>query len=714
MGIMKIRALILIGLFGGLFFSAVANAGDSLDISAEPVADPRFSVFLPLVTNNSRPPSIAENAVVLSEETLGVLETISPSALIFSELTPELENLEPGDIIVGDVSANGPTGFLRRVKRVIVGPWRVTVDTEAAALADAIENGTLELHQPLSPSDIQNSQLITGVNLDAAAVNTDTFTFNYTLDEVLIDQDGDYTTTDDQVYVNGQIEIDAAYNLQIDFENNQLQRLEYTLDTEISKELIFYSLVNKLLDYEVVIAEHALAPITFQIGNVPIVIVPVFTLSLGVDGTVYAGLEMGANHTAIVSSGAIYENQVWSHISAYEDEITPIIPGETPLGIGFKGYTSAKLALLFYGESGPNAKITPYLDLIVPPSRSPLWQLYGGLQFSVGIQIQIIDQYLFTYDAVIFDYRVLLAEDVIKPYKPSNPSPPDESSNQSVDVDLSWTGGHPDDKEVLYNVAFGTSPDELTLICENLSQPTCEPGTLEAATYYYWVVYAIDVGESITVKGPRWSFSTELGDNYVIYLPTGTVSLGLTWDGQYLWASDIFSGLYQIEPFGGTVIKFCSLAGVDRYAGLTFDGTYLWLAELNEPIIHQVDPKDCSIIHSIPWISDIEMVSDLAWYGSYLVYTTVLGNYPSIVMVDSQTGDIVVPVYISYCLDCGMAAADHYLWFSTYSTLYKYDLIENYLVGTIPFSSDSGGMAWDGEALWLTSYSNGTITRKIP
>jgi len=100
------------------------------------------------------------------------------------------------------------------------------------------------------------------------------------------------------------------------------------------------------------------------------------------------------------------------------------------------------------------------------------------------------------------------------PYKPSNPSPADGAGEVSKTTDLSWEGGDPDAYDrgggvyydtVKYNVYLGTSPSSLNLVCENVSDTTCDPGTLDEYTTYYWKVVALDEF-GLTEESDIWSF----------------------------------------------------------------------------------------------------------------------------------------------------------------------------------------------------------------
>lgn len=102
------------------------------------------------------------------------------------------------------------------------------------------------------------------------------------------------------------------------------------------------------------------------------------------------------------------------------------------------------------------------------------------------------------------------------PSAPSNPIPADGATDVPVDTMLSWSGDNingpfdsPDDEATWVNwyVFFGTNPDAMELICEDLSEPACDPGLLEFETTYHWQVIAKN--DTGITRGPIWSFTTQ-------------------------------------------------------------------------------------------------------------------------------------------------------------------------------------------------------------
>jgi hypothetical protein len=99
----------------------------------------------------------------------------------------------------------------------------------------------------------------------------------------------------------------------------------------------------------------------------------------------------------------------------------------------------------------------------------------------------------------------------------SSPSPADGAIGVGPFVVLTWSADALPIKSSLeefcaptYDVYLGSEPEELVLICEDVSEPSCDPGKLypclfgEPCRSYYWQVVAVTpAGETV---GPLWSF----------------------------------------------------------------------------------------------------------------------------------------------------------------------------------------------------------------
>jgi len=102
----------------------------------------------------------------------------------------------------------------------------------------------------------------------------------------------------------------------------------------------------------------------------------------------------------------------------------------------------------------------------------------------------------------------LVTGDNIPPYQPSAPYPANGATNVALTVDLSWTGGDPNQGDIVtYDVYFGTSSNPPRVV-NNQSGTTYDPGTLAYVTTYHWKIVAWDNHGASTV-GPSWSFTTK-------------------------------------------------------------------------------------------------------------------------------------------------------------------------------------------------------------
>ncbi|MEJ2543804.1 MAG: glycoside hydrolase family 88 protein [Calditrichaceae bacterium] len=90
-----------------------------------------------------------------------------------------------------------------------------------------------------------------------------------------------------------------------------------------------------------------------------------------------------------------------------------------------------------------------------------------------------------------------------EPAYPLNPYPPDGSSNEALDVQLSWEAG---EATLSHNVYFGESnpPDSIG----NQDETTFNPGMLDELTTYYWRINEVN-NAGVTI-GPVWEFTTKM------------------------------------------------------------------------------------------------------------------------------------------------------------------------------------------------------------
>jgi len=255
------------------------------------------------------------------------------------------------------------------------------------------------------------------------------------------------------------------------------------------------------------------------------------------------------------------------------------------------------------------------------------------------------------------------------PYVPSNPVPPNGSTNVTTMV-LCWTGGDPDGDEVFYNVYFGnTSPPPGYLYNQSNN---CTPVLylLEFNTTYYWKIISIDEHGAST-EGPIWSFTTET--NLPPYAPYDLkpedgadivpININLSWKGGdpnigdtviydiYFEESDSDpSYMATIGPYNATQIEiiyhlsfdlelfktyYWNIVATDSHGLKNTSAVYSFTTGINYPpgkpkikgpiIIHgpgphnytfkAIDPDGDNVSYQIDW-DDGDISNWTAWYQS--------------------------------------------------------------------------------------------------
>jgi len=149
----------------------------------------------------------------------------------------------------------------------------------------------------------------------------------------------------------------------------------------------------------------------------------------------------------------------------------------------------------------------------------------------------------------------------IRPYRPTNLSPPDKAVGQSLAPRLAWQCTHPSGLPMTYDIYFGTvnPPPRLTVAWPNNS---FNVGPLSPQTKYYWRIRALDAA-GYWAWGDLWDFTTldaPVGTPWAPNPPTGAVnqplSLTLTWQcsasGGDTFTYDIYFGTSSEPPLAAS------------------------------------------------------------------------------------------------------------------------------------------------------------------
>ncbi|MEA1876775.1 MAG: LpqB family beta-propeller domain-containing protein, partial [Bacteroidota bacterium] len=215
----------------------------------------------------------------------------------------------------------------------------------------------------------------------------------------------------DQIEADGAISLNPAFDFSISIEKFHLEKLTFVNKTTQTTKLEL-RVEADIIDVRgnVEIGSFSFTPFTVWVGWFPVVITPVLTVNVGLDGEVSAGIRTNVTQETTLSAGLTYNDGDWSPIADFSNEFR-FDPPSLSASCEFKGYTGPRLYLLIYGAVGPYSEIDAYLKLDADLFRVPWWELYGGLKVGIGARFEVLSREIVDYyNPEVIGYRLLLAQ----------------------------------------------------------------------------------------------------------------------------------------------------------------------------------------------------------------------------------------------------------------------------------------------------------------
>lgn len=212
--------------------------------------------------------------------------------------------------------------------------------------------------------------------------------------------------------------------------------------------------------------------------------------------------------------GAKKEGSIWAFTTIAETNNPPNEPSSpSPTDGAIDQLTNVNLSWTGGDPDGDPVTYDVYFGTsssppLVSSDQSATTYDPGNLNYSTHYYWKIVakDSIGAQTEGSVWDFTTVAYQNN-PPYVPSNPSPSNGAVDQSINVNLSWTGGDPDGDPVTYDVYFATSTPP-TLVSAGQSATTYDPGTLNYNTQYYWKIVAEDSFGAQT-QGSVWDFTTE-------------------------------------------------------------------------------------------------------------------------------------------------------------------------------------------------------------
>lgn len=356
-----------------------------------------------------------ENEVRIPETTKSVDSTdysanlinISEDSLTFtfqSEFTTKYKT-SINDVLV---IANG-SGLLRKITDIDSSGSGIVLTTQQATLEDAIEAGNISLKQNLQKTQIDKVDYhYNGISYKMNKGQESNFEFE--LDIILYDLDGNLNTTNDQVKLVGDFILEADVIFEAKISSFKLQNAKIGLEATNSESLELIAQLNYTIEKEITLATVHFSPIYLQLGPVPVVILIVLDIKAGGSGFANASLTVGFDNTISYEAGISYvRGQGWNPYSEFDNQFNYKPPTLTA-NAGARAFVKPEVSVGVYGVLAGYANAEAYGEILVDFIHSPWWQLYAGLDFGVGARARILGVEIFDFEANVLELRWLLAQ----------------------------------------------------------------------------------------------------------------------------------------------------------------------------------------------------------------------------------------------------------------------------------------------------------------
>ncbi len=324
-------------------------------------------------------PDDSEKVVILDEFPSISLDEIWDNIVSFftgGDDTP----FEVGDIIVG--SDGG--GFLRRVTDIDKRGGAVSTATTAAALAEAIDDGTLSGEVTFLPADFKRAK-VPLVKADDIVINLNNITL-YSKDGLTLS------------ISHGSLSYAPHVVLNANFENHKMTGFTAMTEGDLILDLNLRLTASggQNFSWETDIFQPVVKPFVFYIGPVPVAGTASLRIPFGVTANIgaAASAESGFDTTTHIRLGMQLNDGQWSNLSNFGDPVTTAHPLVITLSsnAGVTVYVKPGVGLNLYGVSDLSGYVQPYVQGDAQFIPSPLiFDFYAGLNGGIRYELSVFD-----------------------------------------------------------------------------------------------------------------------------------------------------------------------------------------------------------------------------------------------------------------------------------------------------------------------------------
>jgi hypothetical protein len=404
---------------GVTYTAPTVTSATTVQIVAAAAGDGNFSQTLNLNVTPVLPAIIPDTTKVTDASTRSALSAYDKTSgtMRFSQSTPVLASLKPGDVLVSEPSSAAPNGYLRKVTSSRTEGSEMILETTQAKLTEAVSQGTLNANFDLTAANLKTTNLIEGVTITANALPRGTragigenYNFKLSFRQVFVPLPDENQNVSGQITIDGTAEFNAGYGVHVgisgcfDLPPVCVDNFETKIGFDQTANLHVSGDVTGQVGKEINVGNQIFQPITFFIGPVPVVIVPRIDFYLSLSGQIEAKFDFQASERAIAQIGARWTpDDGWKNISDFDfngDIPTPTLTGN----LKPRAATRSSASMLLYDVAGPEVSLAAGLELNGQIPGNPTWIVSGFLKGTLGFKVELpILGRVVDYQTTLFD-----------------------------------------------------------------------------------------------------------------------------------------------------------------------------------------------------------------------------------------------------------------------------------------------------------------------
>lgn len=292
------------------------------------------------------------------------------------------------------VDGLAPYGFLQRVQSKRTQDGEIVLETSQATLLETFDQADIEFRQQLTPNDVADVQTLRqGVSIrtgESALTQQQAlgFDFGVDFDQVLLDADGDTSTTDDQLTLDGELMFSAGARADIDIGFlAELDEFLFEIEFEQQADVEVMGNLEQRFGERFDVANYQFATFTIFVGPVPVVFSVSLDLDAGVEGQIQVSFQAGAIQQASMRLGARYTGSGgWQTINDADSSFSFAPPALQAAG-GVYAFAEPSVAVRIYGLAGPFVSAIAFVEADAELYRDPFWRLGAGLDLGIGFEV---------------------------------------------------------------------------------------------------------------------------------------------------------------------------------------------------------------------------------------------------------------------------------------------------------------------------------------